>query len=82
MKKHTILGLVALLTGIAYITFPYDMDVAWYGYIDDFFVFIAGYTFFMAMRTVVQTARRMLLLLSGVTFIMGMMSLIVLLLFA
>lgn len=75
------MGLLALVLAVAYVAVPYDVDVAWYGYIDDFFVFIAGYTFFMSSRTGSVAARRMLMLLSGVMFIVGMMSLIALLLF-
>ena len=46
-KTKTLVGLIALFAAVAYVELPYDIDGNWYGYIDDFFVFMAGYTFFM-----------------------------------
>lgn len=81
MAKHQRLrplGILALLAAIAYVIAPYDCDTAWYGFIDDFFVFLGGYTFFMSTRQVAEKPKQMLRLIAAVTFIVGMLSLIAL----
>lgn len=45
-----IIGIAALIIAIGYTVIPYDCDIAWYGYIDDFFLFIAGYLTFMGLN--------------------------------
>lgn len=82
MTKQKIIGVMCLLAAIVYIAVPYDVDVAWYGYVDDFFVFMAGYTFFMGSRSKVWKARMSLYLISGTFFIIAMLSLIALVIFA
>lgn len=82
MKKNKIkpLGIIALLAAIAYVAIPIG-DNSWTGYIDDFFVFMAGYTFFMGNRQKSLPNQRMLYTISGTFFIAGMLSLIALILF-
>lgn len=75
-------GILALLVAIAYIAIPIDIDKTWYGYTDDFFVFMAAYLYFMASRNKSIRIRRQLMLLSGFFFIIGMCALIVLILFS
>lgn len=48
MNRIKPLGILALLAAIAYVAIPLDGDNGWTGYIDDFFVFMAGYTFLWA----------------------------------
>lgn len=73
------LGIIALIAGIAYVAVPFDVDVAWYGYIDDFFAFMAAYTFFMASRNRSMPTCRLLQFIAGSFFILAMLSLIALL---
>lgn len=80
--KISPLGIGILLLSIAYIVINADCDTAWYGYIDDFFVFLAGYTFFMATRYKNSNIKRLLQLISGSLFILGMLALIALILFS
>ena len=80
--KISPIGIGILLVSIAYIVIKADCDTAWYGYIDDFFVFLSGYTFFMATRYQNSNLKRILLLISGTLFIIGMLSLIALILFS
>ena len=75
-------GLIVLLAAIAYVVVPIDFDTNWWGYIDDFFVFLAGYTFFIGNRNKVLAIQRRLYMISGSLFIIGMMSLIALILFS
>ena len=63
------------------VAIPLDGDNGWTGYIDDFFVFMAGYTFFMGNRQKSLPNKRMLYTISGAFFIAGMLSLIALILF-
>ena len=81
-KKIGPLGIITLVLAIAYIIMPYDFDTAWYGYIDDFFVFMAGYIFFNADRNISTKIKRLLYVISGSFFILGMMTLIILTLFS
>ena len=77
-KKINPIGIVTLLIAIAYIIIPYDMDrIGWYGYIDDFFVFMAGYLLFFGSRYVHPRLKRLLYLISGCSFIIAMLFLIV-----
>lgn len=82
LQKTNFIGIIALLVATAYLIMRYDMDVAWYGYVDDFFVFIAGYSFFMGCRSKSPRARRLLHLIAGSFFIIGMLSLIALIVLA
>lgn len=82
MNSKRLMGLIALIVAVAYVAIPYDLDTAWYGYIDDFFVFMAGYTFFMSTRSASPRTSRLLAVLSGTLFIVGMLALIALILFA
>ena len=75
-------GLLVLLAAIVYVVLPNDCDTNWWGYIDDFFVFLAGYTFFVGNRNKVLAIKRRLYMISGSLFIIGMMSLIALILFS
>ena len=70
-----------MIASVVYVALPYDYDVAWYGYLDDFFVFMAGYTFFMASRSKSARAAIFLKLMAGSFFIMGMLALIALVIF-
>ncbi len=69
------------MAAVVYVALPYDYDVAWYGYLDDFFVFMAGYTFFMASRSKSPRASMYLKLMAGSFFIIGMLVLIALAIF-
>lgn len=80
-KNSIFLGLLAVIASVVYVALPYDYDVAWYGYLDDFFVFMAGYTFFMASRSKSARAAIFLKLMAGSFFIMGMLALIALVIF-
>ena len=80
--KISPIGIGILLVSIAYIVIKADCDTAWYGYIDDFFVFLSRYTFFMATSYQNSNLKRILLLISGTLFIIGMLSLIALILFS
>lgn len=80
-KSISIIGVVALLAAIGYVAMPYDIDTAWYGYTDDFFVFMAGYVFFYAGKSKSLKARQLLYLISGAFFIIAMLALISLILF-
>lgn len=80
--KISPLGIGILLLSTAYIIINADCDKAWYGYIDDFFVFLAGYTFFMSTRYKNSNIKRLLQLISGSLFILGMLALIALILFS
>lgn len=82
MNSKKLLGIVALIAAVAYVAAPYDLDTAWYGYIDDFFVFMAGYTYFMATRSASARASRLLTMVSGSLFIVGMLALIALIILA
>lgn len=77
----TITGILALIAAVAYVAMPYDIDGNWYGYIDDFFVFMAGYTFFMASRSRSARASQLLKVIAGTLFILGMLTLIALIIF-
>ena len=81
MKRIKPLGAIALILAIIYLTMPYDMDYAWYGYIDDFFVFMAGYCFFMGNRLGNSPTKKLLYTLSVFFFIIGILTLIALILF-
>lgn len=81
IQRNTPLAIIGLLVGIVYVALPYDIDSQWWGYIDDFFVFMAGYTFFMGQRSRSIYARRLLLSIAGAFFIIGMLALIALVLF-
>lgn len=81
MNRIKPLGILALLAAIAYVAIPLDGDNGWTGFIDDFFVFMAGYTFFMGNRQKSLPNKRMLYTISGTFFIAGMLSLIALILF-
>lgn len=77
-KKINTTGIITLLIAIAYIIIPYDMDrIGWYGYIDDFFVFMAGYLLFFGSRGIHPRLKRLLYLIAGCSFIIAMLSLIV-----
>ncbi len=80
-KNSFIFGLLTVIVAVLYVALPYDYDVAWYGYIDDFFVFMAGYTYFMASRSKSTRATMFLKLTAGSFFIIGMLSLIALAIF-
>ncbi len=80
-KNSFIFGLLAVIVAVLYVALPYDYDVAWYGYIDDFFVFMAGYTYFMASRSKSPRAAMFLKLTAGSFFIIGMLALIALAIF-
>ena len=80
-KNSIFLGLLAVIVAVVYVALPYDYDVAWYGYLDDFFVFMAGYTFFMASRSKSVRAATFLKLTAGSFFIIGMLALIALVIF-
>lgn len=69
-KTKTLVGLIALFAAVAYVALPYD--------IDDFFVFMAGYTFFMSTRSKSVRAAQLLGMTAGTFFIIGMLSLIAL----
>lgn len=76
-KKINTTGIITLLIAIAYIIIPYDMDrIGWYGYIDDFFVFMAGYLLFFGSRGIHPRLKRLLYLIAGCSFIIAMLSLI------
>ena len=45
-----LIGVAILLIAVAYVAIPYDSDKAWWGYTDDFFVFMSGYAFFLVIR--------------------------------
>ena len=75
-KTKTLVGLIALFAAVAYVALPYDIDGNWYGYIDDFFVFMAGYTFFISTRS--KSVAQLLGMTAGTFFIIGMLSLIAL----
>jgi uncharacterized membrane protein YkvA (DUF1232 family) len=77
-KTKTLVGLIALFAAVAYVALPYDIDGNWYSYIDDFFVFMAGYTFFMSTRSKSVRAAQLLKMTAGTFFIIGMLSLIAL----
>ena len=77
-KTKTLVGLIALFAAVAYVALPYDIDGNWYGYFDDFFVFMAGYTFFMSTRSKSVRAAQLLGMTAGTFFIIGMLSLIAL----
>ena len=74
-----LIGVAILLIAVAYVAIPYDSDKAWWGYTDDFFVFMSGYAFFMATRTKSLKSRYLLYTISGSFFIIGMLALIALL---
>ncbi len=76
-----IIGIAALIIAIGYTVIPCDCDIAWYGYIDDFFLFIAGYLTFMGSRKKNQKLRPLFYAIAGTSFIIGMLSLIALILF-
>lgn len=77
-KKINPIGIVTLLIAIAYIIIPYDMDrIGWYGYIDDFFVFMAGYLLFFGSRDIHPRLKRLLYLIAGCSFIIAMLFLTV-----
>lgn len=82
MKNIKPFGIIVLLLAIAYVAMPYDIDKNWYGYIDDFFVFMAGYTLFMGNKLNNTPTKKLLYTISGFFFIIGMLSLIALILFA
>lgn len=81
MGKIKFTGIIALIAAIAYVVIPVDYDISWHGYIDDFFVFMAGYSFFMGQRRKSLQGKRLLYLLSGCFFIVAMLVLICLILF-
>lgn len=76
-----ILGVSALIGSLGYVIMPYDVDCVWYGYIDDFFVFMSGYSFFMAQRSKSKRAETLLKLFSCGFLMVGMLSLIALIIF-
>ena len=57
-KTKTLVGLIALFAAVAYVALPYDIDGNWYGYIDDFFVFMAGYSTHCHLLTSFSEIRR------------------------
>ena len=73
---------INILANDHYVAIPYDSDKAWWGYTDDFFVFMSGYAFFMATRTKSLKSRYLLYTISGSFFIIGMLALIALLILA
>lgn len=77
-NKISPIGIIALLLAVAYIIVPYDMDNSWYGYIDDFFVFMAGYLYFFGCRNIQPHLKRLLKLIAGCLFIVAMLTLIIL----
>ncbi len=84
MERHRnkTLGIVALVAALIYVVMPWDLDkCGWYGYVDDFFVFMAGYTFFFSHRSKSTPACNLMRLISGCCFIIGMIVLIALILF-
>ncbi len=80
--KIKLTGLFVFLAAIVYVVLPNDFDTNWWGFIDDFFVFLAGYTFFVGNRNKILAIKRRLYMISGSLFIIGMMSLIALILFS
>lgn len=82
MKKRNShqVGIVALLAAIGYVIIPYDMDIIWYGYSDDFFTFMSGYTFYYGEKSKSRRSGLLLTLISGCFFIVGMIALIILIL--
>ena len=44
-KTHRILGVIAIIIAVAYIIMPIDFDGSWAGFIDDFFIFMAGFCY-------------------------------------
>ena len=71
-KTKTLVGLIALLAAVAYVALPYDIDGNWYGYIDDFFVFMAGYTFFLSTRSKSVRAAQLRGMTAGTFFLLGL----------
>ena len=79
MKHSNITEIAVLILAIAYIVIPYDMDKSgWYGYIDDFFVFMAAYLYFFGGRNIRPQLKRLLRIMAGCFFITAMLCLIAL----
>ena len=76
LKVFRALSIMLLVAAIAYIIMPYDFDTkGWLGYIDDFFIFMAAFTFFYGnfLRADRWLIRRQLHMISLLFFIMAML---------
>ena len=73
LRALRIVGVVYMLSAIAYLVMPLDFDrVGWMGYIDDFFLFMSAFTFMNGAFQKAERAfiRRQLFLLSAVFFVL------------
>ena len=76
LKILRALSIALLAASVAYIIMPYDFDnMGWKGYVDDFFVFMAAFTFLNGafQRPERLFMRRQFYVIALVFFIMGML---------
>ncbi len=81
LKLYRVISVVLLVGAIAYIVMPYDFDsMGWMGYIDDFFLFMAAFTFFNGsfQKAARHTMRRQLYMIALLFFIMAVVWVLVL----
>lgn len=81
LKIYRVVSVLALFLAIAYIVMPYDFDAKGVmGYVDDFFLFMAAFTFMQGsfQRQEMKRPRHLLYQIAAIFFVLAIVWLFVL----
>ncbi|MDD6475393.1 MAG: hypothetical protein PUF74_07725 [Sodaliphilus pleomorphus] len=81
LKACRVISTLLLVAATGYIVMPYDFDsMGWLGYVDDFFLFMAAFTFFNGsfQKAARRTMRRQLYMIALLFFVMAVVWVLVL----